>query len=135
MAFEEITDDIEKLSPRGAGVIGMTAGAATLAGQVVKVTDSNEVSPSDTDGEETFGVVAQSVETGSEAAVCGPGTIAQVRASDATGPGFVTSNGATGEEGEVTGAGTGDYIIGILLDDLGAGDYGQMFVLPSGQVN
>jgi len=136
MVYSEITDDIEKLGPRDAGALGMVAEEATLAGQVVKVgANGNSVEPSDTDGEEVFGVATQSVAAGDTLTLMGPGTVANVRASDATSPGFVASNGGTGEEGEVASAATGDYVVGILLDDLGAGDYGRMFVLPGGQVN
>lgn len=135
-AYSEITDDVEKLSPKGAGVVGMVAEENVIAGQVVKLgSDGNSVEPSDADGEEVFGIATQTVAAGDSVSVAGPGTIANVRASDAASPGAVASNGNGGEEGEVASAATGDYIAGFLLDDLGAGDYGQMFVLPSGQVN
>lgn len=138
MAFSQIQDDIEKLSPRGAGIIGMTAEEDVIAGQVVKLgAASNSVEPSDTDGEEVFGVATQTVSAGDSVAVAGPGTIANVRANGATSPGAIASDGATGEEGEVAAAATGDETVGILLDDLGAGEYGQAFILPGAgaQVN
>lgn len=138
MAFSEITDDVEKLSPRGAGIIGMTAEEDVIAGQVVILGSAdNSVEPSDTDGEEVFGVATQTVSSGDSVAVAGPGTIANVRASASAGPGAVASNGASGEEGEVVDAATGDETAGILLESPGAGEIGQMFVLPGAgaQVN
>lgn len=138
MAYSEITDDIEKLSPKGSGVVGMVAEEDVIAGQVVKLgSASNSVEPSDTDGEAVYGVATQTVSSGDQVAVAQPGTIANVRASGSESPGAIASNGATGEEGEVAAAATGDNTLGFLLEDVGAGEYGQALIMPGAgtQVN
>jgi len=137
MVFTAIADDIEKVDAREGGVLSLTADAETIAGQVVKLTGNNSVSPSDTDGEQVIGVATQGVPSGDSVTVLSNSTVANVRANaEVTAGSFVTSHGATGEEGEViTADGTGDYVLGIALETIGAGEYGQILVDLGGQVN
>ena len=130
MAFDEITDDIEKVDARHGGKVGFTAGADIIAGQAVKLTGNNEVSPSDADGEEVIGIATQTVSEGDTVDVNGISTVSNARVSAAVDAGDpLTSNGATGEEGELAEADTdGDHVVGYALEDIGAGEYGQMII-------
>ena len=128
MAFESPFEDIEKMRPPEGEALSFTADAAVEAGQVVKLTGDAEVSPSDTDGEETIGVATQSVSAGDTVMVVGNGGRALFTAGDAnvSANDPVTSHGATGEEGQVTEADTdGDFIIGYALE--AAGSQGDTF--------
>ena len=97
-------------------------------GQLVKLdTDSagRTVEPSDTDGETAYGIAAYDASSGDELLVYGPGCV--VLATSGTGTissgDYVASHGASGEEGELDTAATGDYIIGVALeDDTGTND-------------
>ena len=133
MAFDQITDDIEQADARHGGKVGFTAGADIIAGQAVTLSGNNEVSPSDTDGEEVIGIATQSVSNGDTVDVNGISTVSNARVSTAVDAGDpLTSNGATGEEGELAEADTdGDHVVGYALEGIGAGDYGQIVIVHS----
>ena len=136
MVFEQIQDDIEKLDAARGAHAGYVAGADTLAGQVVKITGDNEVSPSDTDGEEVIGVCTQSVSEGDTVNVLSLSTMANVRSNDGVSAGdYLASAGNTGEEGEVDTAAADDFVVGMAVEDIGAGEYGQAILTLAGQVN
>ena len=136
MVFDEIQDDIEKLDAARGAHAGYVAGDDTLAGQVVAITGDNEVSPSAADGEEVIGVATQGVAEGDTVNVLSVGTIANVRSNAGVSAGdYLASAGATGEEGEVDTAESGDFVIGMALETIGAGEYGQAILTLAGQVN
>lgn len=137
MAFTEVTNDIEKIGPDKGGARGFTAGEDVIAGQVVKLNSDDSVQPSDTDGEETYGVVTQTVSSGDEVQVAGPGTVVRFTAGEAVSTGVITSDGGTGEEGQVADADTtGDHVLGIAFQSAGGqGDTLLGIVLPGGQIN
>lgn len=136
MVYSPIEDDIEKLAPQHWGGVGFTADEEVIAGQLVKLSGDNAVAPSDTDGEQAFGIATQSVAAGDSVTVLVAASIANVRTGAAVTQGnFLASHGGTGEEGEVAPAATGDYYVGIALESIGDGEYGQALVLPGGQVN
>jgi hypothetical protein len=138
MAYSAPTEDIEKMRPPEGTALSLTAGTGGVeAGQVVKVSGNNEASPSDTDGESVEGVAAQSVAAGDEAMVLGSGARVLFTAGESISAGDdLASHGATGEEGQVATAATGDYVAGYALE--AAGSQGDTFVGvidTGGQVN
>lgn len=128
MAYTAPTEDIEKMRPPEGTALSLTAGTGGVeAGQVVKVTGNTEASPSDTDGESVEGVAAQSVADGDEAMVLGSGARVLFTAGESISAGDdLASHGATGEEGQVATAATGDYVVGYALE--GASAQGDTFV-------
>lgn len=136
MAFSEVTDDIELMRPPEGTAYAFNADEDILAGQVVKVGSDGGVEPSDTDGEQCIGVAAQGVSAGDQVMVVGEGGRVRFTAGAAVTAGTqVASHGATGEEGEVADAATGDFAIGIAHE---AGTDGNTFVgtvVLGGQVN
>jgi len=137
MVFSPITDDIEKVDAARGGVLSTVAGEDLLAGQLVKLNGNNQVIPSDTDGEQAVGITTQGVAAGDSATVLSISTVANVRAATAVSANDpITSHGGTGEEGEVaTADGTGDFIVGMALEDIGSGEYGQAIMTLAGEVN
>lgn len=137
MVFTEVTNDIELMRPPEGTAYSFVAEEDVIAGQVVKIgTNDNEVVPSDTDGEQCIGVAAQTVSAGDTVMVVGHGGRVRFSAGGAvTRGGQVASHGATGEEGEVADAATGDFAIGVAHE---AGTDGNTFVgtvVVGGQVN
>lgn len=115
----------------GADITAYVCEEDVLQGQLVKPggTNSDEVEPSDTDGEQVVGVALYDASAGDTVDVAqrankvrltsGSGTIS---AGDA-----VASHGGTGEEGEVDTAAAGDFVIGeARFDD--SGDGGDVIV-------
>jgi len=138
MAYSVPNEDIEKMRPPEGTALSLTAGTGGVeAGQVVTVSGNNEASPSDTDGEAVIGVSAQSVADGDEAMVLGSGARVLFTAGESISAGDnLASHGATGEEGQVATAASGDYVVGYALE--GAGSQGDTFVGvidTGGQVN
>jgi len=138
MAFTEVTNDIELMRPPEGTAHSFNADEDVIAGQVVKIGSDNGVEPSDTDGEQTIGVAAQTVSSGDTVMVLGAG--ARVRftagAAGVSAGDPLTSHGATGEEGEVdTASATGDWIIGKAHESAGDGDTLVGTVVVGGQVN
>lgn len=95
-------------------------------GQVLKPggTNSDEVEPSDTDGERCVGVALYDQSANSMVDVLVRGT---ARLTSGTGSvsadDRLASHGATGEEGEVDTAASGDHVFGIArFDDVGTND-------------
>lgn len=108
-------------------------------GQLVKA-DSNDagrtVEPSDTDGEKALGVATYDASSGEQVAVAAEGAI--VRGSTATdnitSGDYLASDGATGDEGQVTSAASGDAIVGVALQDsTGTGETSIVFQVTYGQ--
>lgn len=136
MAFTEPSQDIELLGPDKGGAYGFTADEDVLAGQVVKIGSNQGVEPSDTDGEVVAGVATQTKASGDQVQVAGPGTRVRFTLGATANAGeWVASHGATGEEGQVTSAATGDYVIGMIFEGGSSGDTVRGIVLPGGQVN
>jgi len=108
----------------GARIESYVAEEDVLQGQVVKPggTNSDEVEPSDTDGENAVGVAMFDQSAGGVVDVVLQGTCrltagtASVSANDP-----IASHGATGEEGEVASAASGDHVFGVARFD-GEGD-------------
>lgn len=127
MAFR--TYDLPVLvRPGRTGTINSYEAASAISqGQLVKHdgTDTDQVTPSDTDGEATAGFALYDAAAGDTVAVVEGGT--RVRATSGSGGisggDLVTSHGGTGESGELDTAGTGDYVIGrAVADDSGTND-------------
>jgi hypothetical protein len=139
MAFQSPTEDIEKQSPSDGEADSLTAGTGGVkAGQVVKITGDSKGEPSDTDGEVTHHVSAQSVAEGDEFMALGNSAKVLYTAGESISAGDpLTSHGGTGEEGQVaTASATGDYIIGYAKESAGAqGDTFVGYVNRGGQVN
>lgn len=140
MAFTNPNNDIELMRPPEGTAYSFTADEDIIAGQVVKLGSDNGVEPSNSDGEQVVGVAAQTVSSGDQVLVLGPGARVRFTAADGTpaANGLLTSGGgATGDEGEVKDASTtGDWIIGQAHE--GASSQGDTFVgtvLVGGQVN
>lgn len=127
MPFTEVSDDIEKMRPPEGTALSFNADADVLAGQVVKITSDNSVSPSDADGETVVGVAVQSVSSGDQVMVVGSGGRVLYTAGESISAGEdLASHGDTGEEGQVATAATGDQTIGYALEQ--AGSQGDTFV-------
>lgn len=110
---------------------------AILQGQLVKAggTDSAQVEPSDTDGERVLGVALYDAAAGEAVTVAVEGQ--KVRLTSGTGTisagDPVASHGATGEEGEVDTAASGDYVLGRAdADDAGDGGDVEVVLNPEG---
>lgn len=139
MAFSEPTDDIELMRPPEGEAHSLNADEDVIRGQVVKVGSDNSCEPSDTDGEGTFGVAAQTVSSGDELMVLGNGARVQFTAGSGTisAGDPLTSHGGTGEEGQVdTASATGDSIIGYTYQASGSqGDLITGVIDRGGEVN
>lgn len=128
MAFRTIADDI---LIEGEHTRSFLAEEAILKGQVLEpgTTNDNAVEPSDADGAMVVGIALHDAAAGSMVNVALDGC--KVRATSGTGSvsggDWVSSYGATGEEGEVqTATATvatgstpvdGDYVLGWATDD------------------
>lgn len=136
MAFDPDSGDV---LIEGDNIHSFNADEDVSRGQVVKVGSANGVEPSDTDGEVTHGVALQTVSSGDQVAVAGPGCVVNVQSgsSGVSAGDAVTSHGGTGEEGQVdTGDSTGDSIIGYAHTAGGAqGNLVEMEVDRGGEVN
>jgi len=140
MVFRDFTEPITVRPARaGSKEDYYVAEEAIKQGQLVKSggTNSDEVEPSDADGERIVGIAAYGVSAGDTVLVYESGII--VRATSGTGsisageP--IASHGATGEEGEVATAASGDYILGrARKDDVGANDTVEVVLEPEGFV-
>lgn len=135
MAFRSLSEDVVIDSGVEANLRSYNAAESISAGQVVKLdtgTD-NSVEPSDTDAEEIIGVAVEDASSGDQVTVARDGV--KVRATSGTGSittgDWVSSYGATGEEGEVqtatqhdaSGGTDGDYVLGKAVgDDAGTND-------------
>lgn len=136
MVFSEVTNDIEIMRPPEGTAYAFTADEAITAGQVVKVGSDNGVEPSDTDGEQAIGVAAQTVSSGDQVMVLGEGARVRFSAGGSVTAGTqLASHGATGEEGEVADAATGDYAIGVAHESAADGETLIGTVVLGGQVN
>lgn len=135
MAFTEPTEDIVEA---GDNLLPFTAEEDVLRGQVVKVDGSIAVEPSDADGETVHGVAVQSVSSGDNVTVACTGVEVEMTAgtSGISAGDALASHGATGEEGQVDTAATGDYIVGYALESSSSqGDLVRAMVDLGGQVN
>lgn len=110
-----------------AAIHAYVAEATVKQGQLVKAgsTNSDEVQPSDADGERVLGIALYDAAAGDTVSVVENG--ARVRATSGTGTiaagDPVAAHGATGEAGEVATAASGDYVVGVAYkDDVGDGD-------------
>ena len=136
MAFRTLQTDVVQA---GDDLASYTAEEDVLQGQVVKLgADGYTVEPSDTDGEAVIGVATYDASSGDSVAVAETGC--EVLATSGTGSisagDKVASHGATGEEGEVATAASGDYVLGdALQDDAGDGDDVYVKIDLQGQVN
>lgn len=139
MAFSEPTEDIELMRPPEGEAHSLNADEDVIRGQVVKVGSDNSCEPSDTDGEDTFGVAAQTVSSGDQLYVIGNGGRVHFTAGSGTisAGDPLTSHGGTGEEGQVdTADATGDSIIGYATEGSSAqGDLISGVVDRGGEVN
>lgn len=99
----------------GENVDSYTADGPIEAQQAVKITGDYTVAASDTDGEQVIGVAMYSVADGDEVAVAKEGTevVAQTGTGTISAGDLVASHGATGEEGQLDTAGTGDSVLGF----------------------
>lgn len=112
----------------GDNVHHYSANEAVTQGQLVELdTDDSgrTVEPSDADGGKAIGFALYDASSGEQVPVAQTGCV--VRATSGTGSvssgDFVASHGATGEEGEVDSAASGDYTVGVALeDDAGTND-------------
>ena len=111
---------------KDARIESYVAEEAVLQGQAVKPggTNSDEVEPSDTDGERVVGIAMYDAAAGELVDVVRRGTCrltsgtGSISANDP-----IASHGGTGEEGEVAGAASGDYVFGVARnDDVADGD-------------
>lgn len=137
MAFTEPSQDIELLDQRtNAAAYSFNADQDVIAGQVVKLVSDNGVAPSDTDGEQCVGVATQTRSAGDQVQVAGPGTRVRLTAGGTvTVNSQVASHGATGEEGQVADAATGDYAIAQAFEGAASGETLVGMVVVGGQVN
>lgn len=137
MAFTEPTQDIELLDQRtNAAAYSFNAEEDVIAGQAVKITADNGVAPSDTDGEQCVGIATQTRSAGDQVQVAGPGTRVRLTAGGTvTRNTQVASHGATGEEGQVIDAATGDYAIAQAFESTTSGNTFVGMVVVGGQVN
>jgi hypothetical protein len=138
MAFRDITEGDIVQSPFE-NLLSFKANEDVKRGQLVKVAGEDiGVQPSDTDGEEVIGFATQTVSSGDMVTVATSGN--EVKATSGTGAvsrgDYVASHGATGEEGEIATAGSGDFTIGQAIeDDVGTNDDVRIIVDLGGQVN
>jgi hypothetical protein len=136
MAFRTLNTDVVQ---EGDNLSSFTAEEDVAQGQVVKLgANGYSVEPSDTDGERVIGVATYDATDGETVAVAMSGC--EVLATSGTGSVTagdpVASHGATGEEGEVATAASGDYVLGdALQDDAGDGDDVYVKLDLGGQVN
>jgi len=137
MAFRTYSQPVLVRPAKDARIESYVCEEDVTQGQVLRPggTNSDEVEPSDTDGEEVYGVATQTVSGGDMVQVAGPGTVVRFSAGGSVSSGAIASHGATGEEGEVADAATGDYIAGFAHESGSDGDSVVGIVSPSGQVN
>lgn len=138
MAFRTLSKPV-LLEPARAGAEIRTyvAEEAISKGQAVKPggTSTDEVEPSATDGEYIRGFALYDAAAGATVAVAEGGVL--VRGTSGTGSisggDALASHGASGEEGELATAATGDFVIGRAKeDDVAANDDVQVVVDPEG---
>lgn len=136
MAFSPDSGDVLL---EGDNIHSFNADEDVNRGQVVKIGSGNSVEPSDADGETTHGVALQTVSSGDQVAVAGPGCVVNVQSGSGgvSAGDAVTSHGGTGEEGQVdTGDASGDSIIGYAHTTGGSqGDLVEIEVDRGGEVN
>lgn len=135
MVFTAPTTDIVE---EGDDLSSFVANEDVLRGQVVKLAGEDlGVQPSDTDGEDVIGVAVQTKSAGEQVAVAMPGTEVRFTAGEAISRGdLLVSHGATGEEGQVATAATGDKVVGVAYEAAAAqGDLVHGRVEFGGQVN
>lgn len=140
MVFRTLSEPVTVEPTRaGAATRSYVAEEDILQGQFVKAggTNSDEVEPSDADGERVVGIALYDASAGGTVTVVEEGAI--VRATSGTGTisagDPVTSHGGTGEEGEVDTAASGDYIVGrAKKDDVGTNDDVEVALEPEGFV-
>lgn len=132
MVFRSLTKPVLVEPARaGAEIRTYVAEEAIKKGQFVKPggTDEEEVEPSATDGEFVYGIALYDAAVGATVAVAEGGVL--VRATDGTGSitagQALASHGATGEEGELATAASGDYVVGRAKED-GEGDGSDVIV-------
>lgn len=137
MAFRTFSEPILVEPARaGAATRSYTADESIKQGQVVKEGPTGEqVSPSDSDGERVIGVALFDASEGEEVTVAVSGTVARLTSGtgsiSAGDP--IASHGASGEEGEVDTAASGDYIMGrARFDDEGTNDNVEVELEPEG---
>ncbi len=137
MVYEAPFDDVERQAPSPGEALGFTANGAIEARQVVTLVGDQTVSASTTDGEVCIGVATQSVADGDEVMVVGNSGRVLVTggASGISAGDELASYGATGDDGTVNTASSGDYIVGYALESGGAGDTLVAVVDRGGQLN
>lgn len=139
MAFRTFSEPILVEPARaGAQIRYFTAEEDIKQGQLVRDggTNSDEVEPSDTDGEVVKGIALYDASPGDSVAVAQGGTV--VRATSGTGSitgdDPIASHGATGQEGEVATAASGDFVIGrAKKDDVGTNDDAEVILNFEGE--
>lgn len=127
MAFRTMSKPVLVRPARsGARIESYVCEEAVKQGQVLKAggTNSDEAEPSDTDGERCLGIAMYAQSAGGVVDVVVQGTC---RLTSGTGTvsadDRIASHGATGEEGEVDTAASGDHVIGhARFDDVGTND-------------
>lgn len=132
MTFPTYTDQV--LAEGHEHVRHFEAAEDVTQGQLVKLDTNNAgrtVEPSDADGEKAIGVALYTRSAGQQVAVATSGAI--VRAVSSTGTiasgDFIASHGGTGDEGELDTAASGDFTVGVALeDDTGSGTEGSIVI-------
>lgn len=108
-----------------------------LQGQLVELDTDNSgrtVEPSDADGGQAIGFAEYGVSSGDMVSVATAGAVVRATAgASISSSDPVSAEGATGEEGEIQTATSGDWIIGTALQDSTGsdGDAGNCLVLVS----
>lgn len=138
MAF---TAPTEQLVDEGDDLRSCIAAEDVIRGQAVVISaagDPPEVAPSDTDGETVYGMATQTRSSGDTVNVATAGTEVRLTAGTATisAGDLLASHGATGEEGQVDTAATGDAPFAQAYQDSGAqGDLVFALLGGGGEVN
>lgn len=116
MAFRTFSEPILLEPARaGASIRYYEAQEDILQGQMVTSDTANadQAIPSDTDGERLLGIALYDANATQMVAVAEAGVIVRATAGQSIAAGEpVASHGATGEEGELATAASGDYIVG-----------------------
>lgn len=127
MAFRTLNKSVLLEPAQNGTVHSYVAEEAILQGQFVREggTSADEVEPSATDGEFCVGIALYDASAGDTVLVAEDGL--RVRATSGTGSvaayEAVASHGASGEEGEVATAASGDFVLGrAYKDDVGTND-------------
>jgi len=127
MAFRTYSKPVLlKPARAGANIDTKVAEEDVKQGQVLKPggTNSDEVEPSDTDGERCTGVALYDASSGDTVEVIRQGYCRLTSGSGSiSADDRLASHGNSGEEGEVDTAASGDHVIGIAdKDDVGTND-------------